>query len=70
MITDDGKFNIDQDAFLDWTRRFEELRKDGIVPPADVNSSDVQFDPQMDLMASGKILMRLSFSNNYGSWDT
>jgi ABC-type glycerol-3-phosphate transport system substrate-binding protein len=70
VITDDGKFNIDQDVFLDWTRRFEELRKDGIVPPADVNSSDVQFDPQMDLMASGKILMRLSFSNNYGSWDS
>ncbi|WMT41877.1 extracellular solute-binding protein [Paenibacillus sp. D2_2] len=70
VITDDGKFNVDQDVFLDWTRRFEELRKDGIVPPADVNSSDVQFDPQMDLMASGKILMRLSFSNNYGSWDS
>ncbi|AZS13907.1 ABC transporter substrate-binding protein [Paenibacillus lutimineralis] len=70
VITDDGKFNIDQDTFLEWTRKFEELRKEGIVPPADVNSSDKEFDPQMDLMAAGKILLRLSFSNNYGSWDS
>ncbi|MCL6459957.1 MAG: extracellular solute-binding protein, partial [Gorillibacterium sp.] len=70
VITNEGKFNIDQATFLEWTKAFEELRKAGIVPPADVNTSDKEFDPQMDLMASGKILFRLSFSNNYGTWDS
>lgn len=70
VITEDGKFNIDQATFLEWTTNFEELRNAEIVPPADVNSSDKEFDPQMDLMAAGKILLRLSFSNNYGSWDS
>lgn len=70
VITDDGKFNVDKDAFLEWTKHFEELRKEGLVPPADVNSSDKEFDPQMDLMVAGKILFRYSFSNNYAAWDS
>ncbi|UJF33875.1 ABC transporter substrate-binding protein [Paenibacillus hexagrammi] len=70
VMTDDGKFNIDQATFLEWTKNFEELRKDGIVPPADVNTSDKEFDPTMDLMVNGKIMLRLSFSNNYGAWDS
>lgn len=70
VISDDGKFNVDQESFLEWTKRFEELRKEGLVPPADVNSSDKEFDPQMDLMVAGKILFRYSFSNNYGAWDS
>lgn len=70
IITEDSKFNVDQASFLEWTTKFEELRKEGIVPPADVNSSDKEFDPQMDLMVSGKVLLRLSFSNNFGSWDS
>lgn len=70
VVTDAGKFNIDKDAFLEWTKKFEELRKNGIVPPADVNASDKEFDPKMDLLVSGKILFRLSFSNNYASWNS
>ncbi|MFB9276947.1 ABC transporter substrate-binding protein [Cohnella cellulosilytica] len=70
VTTEEGKFNIDEAAFLEWTKAFEELRNEGIVPPADVNTSDKEFDPQMDLMVAGKVLMRLSFSNNYGSWDS
>lgn len=70
VITEDGKFNIDETSFLEWTKHFEELRKEGLVPPADVNSSDKEFDPQMDLMVAGKILFRYSFSNNYSAWDS
>lgn len=70
VVTNDGKFNIDKDTFLEWTKKFEELRKEGIVPPADVNASDKEFDPKMDLMVSGKIMFRLSFSNNYASWNS
>lgn len=70
VITSDGKFNVDQESFLEWTTKFGELRKEGIVPPADINTSDKEFDPQMDLMVAGKVLFRLSFSNNFGSWDS
>ncbi|MDD9266144.1 ABC transporter substrate-binding protein [Paenibacillus sp. GCM10023248] len=70
VVSADGKFNVDQASFLEWTRNFEELRKAGIVPPADVNSSDKEFDPKMDLMVNGKILFRMGFSSNYGSWDS
>lgn len=70
VVTEDGKFNVDRDSFLEWTKKFEELRKQGIVPPADVNASDKEFDPKMDLMVSGKILFRLGFSNNYGAWNS
>ncbi|MGF7030953.1 ABC-type glycerol-3-phosphate transport system substrate-binding protein [Paenibacillus mucilaginosus] len=70
IITNDGKFNLDRESFLEWTNQFAELRKEGIVPPADLNASDKEFDPTMDLMVSGKIIFRLSFSNNYGAWDS
>jgi ABC-type glycerol-3-phosphate transport system substrate-binding protein len=70
VVTDDGHFNIDQDSFLEWTKKFEELRTLGLVPPADVNASDKEHDPQMDLMSAGKVLFRYSFSNNLGTWDS
>lgn len=70
LITDDGEFNIDKDTFLEWTNKFAELRKEGLVPPADVNASDKEFDPTGDLMVNGKVLVRLSFSNNYSAWDS
>lgn len=70
VVTDDGKFNIDEQSFLEWAKQFEELRKEGLVPPADVNTSDKEFDPQMDLMVAGKILFRYSFSNNFSAWDS
>jgi ABC-type glycerol-3-phosphate transport system substrate-binding protein len=70
VVTDDGHFNIDQASFLEWTKKFEELRTLGLVPPADVNASDKEHDPQMDLMSAGKVLFRYSFSNNLGTWDS
>ncbi|NQX45521.1 extracellular solute-binding protein [Paenibacillus tritici] len=70
VITDDGHFNVDEASYLEWTKKFEELRKEGLVPPADVNASDKENDPQMDLLAAGKVLFRYSFSNNLGTWDS
>lgn len=70
VVTDDGHFNIDQASFLEWTKKFEELRSLGLVPPADVNASDKEHDPQMDLLSAGKVLFRYSFSNNLGTWDS
>ncbi|RTE10190.1 ABC transporter substrate-binding protein [Paenibacillus whitsoniae] len=70
VISDDGKFHVDQATFLEWTKKFEELRKDGIIPPADVNASDKENDPKLDLMVAGKILMRYCFSSGYGTYDS
>ncbi|WP_019635648.1 ABC transporter substrate-binding protein [Paenibacillus fonticola] len=70
LITDDGKFNIDEAAFLEWTKKFEQLRNEGLVPPADLNASDKEMDPTADLLVNGKVLFRYSFSNNYTTWDS
>ncbi|MBP1966647.1 ABC transporter substrate-binding protein [Paenibacillus aceris] len=70
VMTDDGKFNIDERTFLTWTQTFEQMRKEGIVPPPEINLSDKEFDPNLDLMVAGKIIMRMSFSNNLGGWDS
>jgi multiple sugar transport system substrate-binding protein len=70
VMTDDGKFNIDKNTFLEWAHTFEQMRLDGIVPPAEINLSDKEFDPNLDLIVAGKIIMRMSFSNNLGGWDS
>ncbi|MFD3259404.1 ABC transporter substrate-binding protein [Paenibacillus lentus] len=70
LITDDGKFNIDEATFLEWTKKFEQLRNEGLVPPADLNASDKEMDPTADLLVNGKVLFRYSFSNNYTTWDS
>ncbi|WP_284645094.1 ABC transporter substrate-binding protein [Paenibacillus silviterrae] len=70
VVSPEGKFNVDQATFLEWTKNFEELRKEGLVPPADVNASDKENDPKLDLMVSGKILVRYAFSNGYGTYDS
>ncbi|NQX63597.1 ABC transporter substrate-binding protein [Paenibacillus qinlingensis] len=70
VVSPDGKFNVDQATYLEWTKKFEELRKEGLVPPADVNASDKENDPKLDLMVSGKILVRYAFSNGYGTYDS
>ncbi|WP_027092097.1 extracellular solute-binding protein [Cohnella thermotolerans] len=70
LVTEDGKFNIDKDTFLDWTNKFQKLREEGVVPPADVNASDKEMDPTADLMVKGTVLFRLAFSNQSASYDS
>lgn len=70
LVTEDGQFNIDQATFLEWTNKFQQLRDEGLVPPADVNASDKEMDPTGDLMVKGTILFRLAFSNQSASYDT
>lgn len=35
-----------------------------------MNASDKENDPKLDLMVSGKILVRYAFSNGYGTYDS
>ncbi|MCR2806288.1 ABC transporter substrate-binding protein [Paenibacillus soyae] len=70
LITNDGKFNVDRTTFLDWAMRWQTLREDGVIPPADVNASDKEFDPAADLLVKGNILIRLAFNSSFGAWDS
>lgn len=57
-VTDEGKFNIDKTTWIDWQKRYADLRKEGVVPTPDVTVTDKELDPKMDLMANGTILIR------------
>lgn len=70
LVTDDGAFNVDKGTFLEWANQWLELRETGVVPPADVNASDKEFDPSADLMVKGSILIRLAYNSSYGAWDS
>ncbi|KIL41012.1 ABC transporter substrate-binding protein [Gordoniibacillus kamchatkensis] len=57
-ITQDGKFNYDRDTWLEWAKKFADLRKKGAVPPPDVQSADKDLDPTQDMLLTGKLLFK------------
>jgi multiple sugar transport system substrate-binding protein len=57
-VTDDGKFNIDKEIWLEWQKTHARLRKEGIVPPPEVTVIDKELDPNLDLMVNGTVLIR------------
>ena len=57
-VSEDGKFNIDRDTFLEWLAMHDELRAQGIVPPASVTYTDKAPDATLDLMVNGTTLFR------------
>jgi multiple sugar transport system substrate-binding protein len=61
-ITVDGKFNIDKDTYLTFVKKYAELRKDGVIPPADIATTDKESDAKMDLMNNDTVLMKRSFA--------
>jgi multiple sugar transport system substrate-binding protein len=69
LHTPDGKFNIDKDTFVEFENKFAELRKEGLVPPADVSVGHKQFDPQLDNLVNGNVLMIQSFSAVLSGYD-
>lgn len=59
VLSVDGDINLDKETFLEWQNQFAELRKAGVVPPADVSVTDKELDPQADLMVNGTVLTRV-----------
>lgn len=57
-VTDDGKFNMDKDTWLEFAKTYGQLRKEGVVPPAQVTVTDKELDPNLDLLAKGDVLVR------------
>jgi multiple sugar transport system substrate-binding protein len=58
MMQDGGKtFNLDKDLFMKFYNEHEALRKEGALPPADMQAAFLENDAQADPMASGKIML-------------
>jgi ABC-type glycerol-3-phosphate transport system substrate-binding protein len=57
-ITVDGKFNYDKDTWLEWAKKFAQLRKAGAVPPPDVQLADKDLDPTADMLVNGNLLFK------------
>jgi ABC-type glycerol-3-phosphate transport system substrate-binding protein len=68
--TPDGKFNIDRETYLEFNRLFAELRKEGIVPPANVTAGHKQYDPQLDLFMNGTILIQREYSAAFPTFES
>jgi multiple sugar transport system substrate-binding protein len=61
-ITEDGKFNLDKDTWISYVTKYTELRKAGIVPPADIATTDKESDAKLDLMNNDSVLMKRTFA--------
>jgi len=68
--TPDGKFNIDRDTYLEFNKLFSDLRKEGIVPPANVTAGHKQYDPQLDLFMNGTILVQREYSAAFPTFES
>lgn len=68
-ITVDGKFNIDKETYISYANKYMELRKAGVVPPADVASTDKESDAKLDLMNNDTVLMKRSFAALFPGYD-
>jgi len=69
-ITVDGKFNIDKDTYLAYVKKYSDLRKEGVVPPPDIASTDKESDAKLDLMNNGSVLMKRSFAALFPGFDS
>ncbi|CAN7225742.1 ABC transporter substrate-binding protein [Paenibacillus sp. LjRoot56] len=61
-VTVDGKFNLDKDTYITYAKKYADLRKEGVVPPPDVATTDKESDAKMDLMNNDTVLIKRSFA--------
>lgn len=70
LSTPDGKLNVDEATWLEWCKLFADLRAEGVVPPAEISVSEKKYDPQLDLLLNGKVLIKQSYASDYPSWES
>jgi len=68
--TPDGKFNIDKETYIQFSRLFADLRKEGIVPPANITAGHKQYDPQLDLFMNGSVLVQREYSASFPTFES
>lgn len=66
--TPDGKTNIDKDTWTQWMTIHKELRKEGIVPPAEIMVTEKD-DAQSDLLVNGTVFIKTAASSQMSSFD-
>ncbi|MFC4598340.1 ABC transporter substrate-binding protein [Cohnella hongkongensis] len=70
LSTPDGKLNFDEQTWLEWCALFAQLREEGVVPPAEISVSEKKYDPQLDLLLNGTVLIKQSYASDYPAWDS
>lgn len=70
LTKEDGSFNIDKETWIEWVNIFNDLREQGVVPPAEINVSEQLFDPKRDLLLNGTVLMKNAFAAEFPSFDS
>lgn len=69
-ITEDGKFNIDKETWLGFIKKYAELRKEGIVPPPEITTTDVEYDAKADLMNNNNVLIRRTLAAIFPGYES
>lgn len=69
LTSSDGKANIDKETWLKWNKIFSDLRKEGVVPPAETTVSEKLYDPKQDLLLNGTVLIKSAFAAEYPSYE-
>jgi multiple sugar transport system substrate-binding protein len=67
VFNDQNEFNVDKDTWIGFMNKMTELRKKGILTPADITATDKELDPQLDNVINGTAVARHLFSNQVGS---
>jgi len=57
-ILEGNKFNLDKDMWMEFNKIYEKYRKEGVVPPPEVQTAFLENDPKADPMGSGKVMTR------------
>ena len=66
----DNKLNMDKDTWLEWSKIWNDFRKEGLVAPANQTITDVELDAQFDLLVKGTVLMRGTHAAQVGAFDS
>ncbi|NEW05010.1 extracellular solute-binding protein [Paenibacillus sp. SYP-B3998] len=64
-VTQDGKFNIDKDTWIEWANKNIELIKSGVTLPPDQWATDKIGDPKQDVVINGKSLIRRTYASEF-----
>lgn len=67
QVFTDKKLSIDKATWIAYMTKQEELRKAGIITPADITVTDKELDPKLDSVVNGSALVRHIFSNQVGA---
>ncbi|TVY03317.1 ABC transporter substrate-binding protein [Cohnella terricola] len=70
LSSSEGKLNVDEQTWLEWCALFDKLREEGVVPPAEITVSEKKYDPQLDLLLNGTVLIKQSYASDYPAWES